>query len=44
LFKISFAIIATIAPTIPTNIDVTDVIELHPAVIATNPAKGPSIT
>ena len=28
-----------IAPTIPTKIDVTEVIELHPAVILTNPAK-----
>ena len=31
-------------PIIPTNIAVMDVIELHPAVIATNPAKGPRIT
>ena len=32
------------APIIPTKIAVTDVIELHPAVIATNPASGPNIT
>ena len=32
-----------IAPMIPTKIDVTDVMELHPAVIATNPASGPNI-
>ena len=44
LFKNSFTKIATTAPIIPTKIEVTDVIELHPAVIATNPASGPSIT
>ena len=43
LFKISLTIIAMIAPMMPTKIDITDVIELHPAVIATNPAKGPKI-
>ena len=32
---------ATIAPTHPTNIELTDVNELHPAVIATKPANGP---
>ena len=32
-----------IAPIIPTNIAVTEVIELQPAVIATNPARGPNI-
>ena len=32
------------APIIPTKIAVTEVIELHPAVIATNPANGPNIT
>ena len=42
--KISFTIIAIIAPTIPTKIETTDVIELHPAVIATSPASGPKIT
>ena len=43
LFKISLTTIAIIAPTIPTKIDVTDVIELHPAVIATKPANGPKM-
>ena len=33
-----------IAPIIPTKIAVTEVIELQPAVIATNPARGPNIT
>ena len=36
--------IAIIAPTIPTKIETTEVIELHPAVIATRPASGPKIT
>ena len=43
LFNNSLTIIAMIAPTIPTKIDVTDVMELHPAVIATSPASGPNI-
>ena len=43
LFNISFTLIAIIAPIIPTKIEVTDVIELHPAVIATKPASGPKI-
>ena len=44
LFNISFTKIDIIAPIIPTKIAVTDVIELQPAVIATNPARGPNIT
>ena len=36
--------IAIIAPIIPTKIETTEVIELHPAVIATKPARGPKIT
>ena len=43
LFNTSFTIIAIIAPTIPTKIEVTEVIELHPAVIATKPASGPKM-
>ena len=43
LFKISLTVIATTAPMTPTKIEIIDVIELHPAVIATNPAKGPRI-
>ena len=44
LFNISFTKIDMIAPIIPTKIAVIYVIELHPAVIATNPASGPNIT
>ena len=43
LFKVSFTMIAIIEPIIPTKIEITDDIELHPAVIATNPANGPRI-
>ena len=44
LFNSSFTPIAIMDPIIPTRIAVREVIELHPAVIETNPAKGPSIT
>ena len=43
LFNNSLIVIATKDPIIPTKIETNVVIELQPAVIATNPASGPRI-